>query len=537
MAPLWGELAPRLLPMLKFLGRLPLPWLLVAAYALLSAAWVFGNPPGAAPDEPSHYLKALATGRGQWVGRPVSTRADWQPPPPYDRPEAKTNLAQLRWLQQTTRVVDVEPALSPGAFACNAFRPDATAACLRSPAAPSAETSVAAYPPFLYVLPGLLMRTAQNAPSALLLGRLASAALSLGLLAGAVFMLWSARAPALSLLGVLVAVTPMVLFLTAELSANGPEIASGICFFAALLRLTRAHSASHAVWVALIASVVVLILSRQLGPLWVALGGVLFVSALGARASWARVWRGGRTARLVLPTAGAAIVLNLAWELSVRAASPLEVARLPGDLLGTLGELRWLVPALVRQGMGVFGWLDADMPFAGYLVWTAMVLMLLGAAFRVGSRRDRWTLALIVAAGLLLTVAVSALLMQPIGFRPQARQLLPVAVALPLVAGEVLLRQGPRFASLRLINLVFFFALLGGAVQGLGWYANAHRQAVGVSGPWLFLGQAQWSPPLGWFFWLLAVVLACLAVVAFGTVAWRRSLAPAGVRAAHRWAA
>jgi hypothetical protein len=187
--------------------------------------------------------------------------------------------------------------------------------------------------------------------------------------------------------------------------------------------------------------------------------------------------------------------------------------------------------------MGVFGWLDADMPFAGYLVWTAMVLMLLGAALLVGSQHDRLTLAAMVSAGLVLTVAVAALLMQPIGFLPQARQLLPVVVALPLVAGEVLFRQGPRFSSLRLGNLVFFFALLGGAVQALGWYANAHRQAVGVSGPWLFLGQAQWSPPLGWFFWLLAVALGSLALLAFGTAAWCLSVAPVGLQAAHRRAA
>jgi hypothetical protein len=177
------------------------------------------------------------------------------------------------------------------------------------------------------------------------------------------------------------------------------------------------------------------------------------------------------------------------------------------------------------------------MPFAGYLVWTAMALMLLGAALLVGSRHDRSTLAAMVAAGLVLTVAVAALLMQPIGFLPQARQLLPVVVALPLVAGEVLFRQGPRFSSLRLGNLVFFFALLGGAVQALGWYANAHRQAVGVSGPWLFLGQPQWSPPLGWWLWLLAVAVAGGALVAFGTVAWCLGIASARMRAAHHRAA
>ena len=38
--------------------------LLVAGYAALIAAWTIGNPLGRAPDEPAHYVRALAAAEG-----------------------------------------------------------------------------------------------------------------------------------------------------------------------------------------------------------------------------------------------------------------------------------------------------------------------------------------------------------------------------------------------------------------------------------------------------------------------------------------
>ncbi len=496
-----------------------LPWLLIAAYALLSVAWVFGNPPGAAPDEPAHYVKALAAGQWKWVGRKVAPLPAWQPPPPYDAPEAQTNPEQLRWLNQTTRVFEIPAALSPGSFACNAFRPELTAACLRDPSQASAESSVADYPPFLYVVPGAVMRAAPDASKALLLGRLVNAALALMFVGAAIWVLWCRQAPALSLLGVLVSVSPMVVFLTSGLSASGLEIASGLCLFACVIRLARSWGASRFVWMALAGSGGVLMMSRQLGPLWVALGVLFAIATLGWRSAWARVREGGRASRLALAGIATALVLNFSWELAVRAPSPTQPDHIPHELVGSLGELRWLLPSLLRQGIGVFGWLDTTMPAGAYLAWGVILLMVLGTAYRMGSQRNRWTLTVMILSGIALVLALSALLMRPIGFRPQARQLLPVATALPLFAGELILLHRRRFASLRPRNLVFYVAILAGAVQGLAWYTNARRHAVGAPGPWLFLGHEQWSPPLGWRIWLLAVMVATTALVAFGVLA------------------
>src|SRR3954470_9513593 len=50
------------------------PWLVFASYALLVAAWVIGNPPPGAPDEWSHYLRAVSLGHGQLLG----TYSGWE---------------------------------------------------------------------------------------------------------------------------------------------------------------------------------------------------------------------------------------------------------------------------------------------------------------------------------------------------------------------------------------------------------------------------------------------------------------------------
>src|SRR3954467_4712694 len=45
------------------------PALLAAGVALLVLAWAFGNPPGAAPGERDHYVRALGAGGLELAGR------------------------------------------------------------------------------------------------------------------------------------------------------------------------------------------------------------------------------------------------------------------------------------------------------------------------------------------------------------------------------------------------------------------------------------------------------------------------------------
>jgi hypothetical protein len=85
---------------------------------------------------------------------------------------------------------------------------------------------------------------------------------------------------------------------------------------------------------------------------------------------------------------------------------------------------------------------------------------------------------------------------------------LPVLVAIPLLAGEALYRCRDRVAAGRLALLAVAIPLAVALMQVAAWYVNARRYAVGGSGLGWFLGRAVWTPPAGWWTWLAAAVLA-----------------------------
>src|SRR3982750_1223185 len=94
------------------LRQLP-PWLVSASYALLMAAWVVGNPPPSAPDEWSHYLRAVSLGHGQLLGtasgREGARAIVGQTRPPFL--DDKTYEDELAWVAQNTRKVQLPAGL------------------------------------------------------------------------------------------------------------------------------------------------------------------------------------------------------------------------------------------------------------------------------------------------------------------------------------------------------------------------------------------------------------------------------------------
>jgi hypothetical protein len=67
--------------------------------------------------------------------------------------------------------------------------------------------------------------------------------------------------------------------------------------------------------------------------------------------------------------------------------------------------------------------------------------------------------------------------------------------------------------------------MLAALVQGVAWYANARYAAVGVDGPWNFIGEAQWSPPWGWEPWLGLVAAGAAIYGSVGMLELRVRLA------------
>lgn len=473
--------------------------LLVAGWALLLCAWTIGNPPFAAPDEAAHYVRAIGLGSGHLAGRPT---------PPGSAPGATP--AQTAWVDQADRRVAVPAGLAPPAD-CYVHDPSTSAACLAHqprPPAVDADTPVGTYPPLPYVLPAAALRLGSDAQDALRWGRAAGALLALLLLGLGVVAVRDPEGDVRAVLGPLAAVTPMAIFCGASLTGSGLEVASAVAFACALLRLTRAPGAAPT-WVWALAGVAgaALSLSRSASPVWTIAIGALVVSLAGAGRLRADARPARRPARLTAAALVAGVVLNRVWEAAYGASVPVATRAIPLGVERAIQQ--WWHAA--RELVGGFGYLELRLPAWLALLWLAVVAGLLVPAWRAGDRRQRRALTAAVTLVVVLPIALYLVVLRGTGFGLQGRHVLPLAVVLPLLAGEVVHRRRIRLPAA-------VPPLMGagvGLVQLAAFWLDARRSAVGVHGPLLFVGHAQWSPPLGW---PIVLALATAGAVALAAV-------------------
>ena len=493
--------------------------LLLAGYAALLAVWVFTNPPGMSVDEPAHYRKAVALSHGDVLGAPDG----------YTALPVVTG-SELAWLNRNTRSLTVPTALR----GCDAFRlpvggrcpADPVEALQVRPPAGQELSYVATYPPIGYVVPAVGTRIAAAAgghtTAALYAGRAAAAAVCVGLLAGTLAcMVDGAWAPS-AVVGVALAVSPMAVFLMAQLSTSGAEVAGAACTFAAGLCLTRSPADADAgaatrsrrvPWVALAAGGWCLATSRSLGPEWVVMVLALVWILRGTGSVRAAVLAYPRAARACAAVVAAGMILTTVWTVLVepRPHSSLSV------ILGGVGPALRQVPSVAVHGVGIFGWVDVHLPQALTDPWILLVAVVFLGAVAVGSTRDRVALALAAAGALAATIVVSAAVIRPTSpdFEMQGRYVLPALVVVPLLAAEVLGAHRRRVAewlgargTRAAAGVVVAVTVV---VQALAWGINGRKYGVGS----IFDGEYRraWRPAGGWWPWAAAVVVA-LAVVA-----------------------
>lgn len=479
---------------------------MAVGYGLLLLAWALSNSPGSSPDEPAHLTKALGVATGQWSGR----EADYAASPEFGPP-------QLPWINSVTRSFEVPRAATFGTIAtCNAFRPDEPSTCIdrslerRAGSGRSLEkTHVGSYQPAPYLPIGLAARAGgASAHLAVIFGRLVVASVSFGLIALAAASLWSAAWRGWSTLGLTVAVSPMVVFLGASLSPSGMEVAGGLAMSAGVIALSRTVEPRRIAWVALGSGGAVMGLSRSTGPVWAVALLVLLLALSGVRGSVVRLRAGGRVAVVSLIAIAVAGAGTLLWDLALMPAPPRSPQ--PARIFEAVAHL----PELLRQSIGVFGWLDTAMPALAYTAWRVMLLALIGLALLVGTRRDRLVLLATTLCVLVATIGLALVAVFPTGFGTQARYTLPLAMAVPLLAGEILARRRHQLAGLLPTNLPPVFAGTAALVHFIGWYANGRRHGVGTDGPMWFIGRGEWSPPIGWAAWAIVAVAGSALLVA-----------------------
>ncbi len=479
-----------------------MPALVLVAWALLLTVWIMGNAPFAAPDEADHFIRAVGMSEGHLIGK-------------ADR-GARIGVTpiQVAFTAQEARLVSLPRGLDPLPFTCELAPGERDAACLNvarsTPTAVTRVTAVGNYQPFPYLLPAVALRAGSSAPSALRLARAADALVALGLLAVAVFALYDADSPLVSLLGLLLAVTPMALFCAAILSGSATEIAGAVAFFSCLLRVGRQGPVPARWWTLTALSGAALALSRSASPAWLALA-LLVALIWGGPRAFVHRWKAGWAPRATTGVLALAVILNRAWEALYGTHVSLDTAKLHAGLVAGVHEWWRALPELV----GKFGYLDVKLPLIIPLVWFALVLALMVTAGAVSEGRERLVLTAVMVAGLVGPAVFYAFLIRPTGAGLQGRHVLPVLILVPLLAGEALNRHRDCVRADWLRSLAIAVPVVVAVMQVTAWYVNAKHYAVGGAGPEWFLSRATWTPPTGWWIWLGAVVLAgaCLAVV------------------------
>jgi Predicted membrane protein (DUF2142) len=484
-------------------------WVSFSIVAALGALWALGTPPTASPDEETHVIRAAALARGELVGRPLTSS---------QRDQFFSRVGSGGWEGGSTvtpyRSVTVPEIYDRPNWGCYVKHPERSAACLDF-SGPQRDASVVTnnwYPPAYYAWVGLVARTGPAGARAVYVMRLAAVVIAAALLASAVATLRRVADTPLVNLGLLAAVTPTALFLAGSVHASGLEIAAGLALWvsgAVLVSEARASGGGR-VDSRLVARVGmaagVLVLSRQLGPLWAGLI-LLILAGLAGRQGiralrWSRaVWTWGAVV-------GACLISTLAWIVGVGALDKDKYLGAPTNeslsqlVRGAIGDSF----AFFREMIGVFGWNDLPAPTLTLLVWTAVLGGLAALAVAFGRRRE--TIAMLVVGVLAAVLPVVIVVAQSDYGGWFGRYTMPFALGVPVLAGLALrgpaLHRVPRGAVL----------LAGGALVAghvLAYAEVLRRYTVGAGGTVWFWTNPAWSPPVPPLLLLLGAVAATVA--------------------------
>lgn len=447
----------------------------------LGGAWSIATPIIGSPDEPSHIVRAAAVARGQINGVEVMEKSHvgW-----IKTVFAKTQVNLPAWygeLEGSNHCYETKPvpvSCAPKISNHSWTQPVTTAA--------------GRYNPFYYLLvgwPSLLVL----GPKTMYLMRLVSAAITAALLASAMVTAseWRRNARVVKI-GVLVAATPMVLFLGGTVNPNGMEAAAGLLAWTAILSALmeyRPELLRRRLIRATVAVVIVLEI-RPLGPIWI--GGAVLCGLLVADRRALREIVRYRPVWISTGIALLATALALVWSQTHPDHSYI-------DIPAPLGAKRLLHDSLIQSSdyfhgmIGNFGWLDTPSPFLTYLVWGGVIVTIALLALMYGKKLE--VLAVLGTALAVFVIPLVAMVAQgdKLGEIWQGRYLLPLAVGLPLLTAMVISRRLPE-RSLPQFRLPVTVGVSLAIANAAAFYWALRRDGIGnVSAQ--PIAHMEWNPP------------------------------------------
>ena len=463
-----------------------------------TAVWSLATPLFAGSDEPAHVARAAALWSGQLAGTPLKSHAVY-------KSDAWT-------LVEVPRVYYDSPNCL-----FHAALPASCEHVSHSRVVITAPIYVGHYPPLYYLFVGLPTALTTSTASIYLM-RLVGDLMSSIFIALAVMTVfrWSRRR--FLFLGVLLALTPTTFYFISVINPNGLEISSALCLWCSgsVLALERSGHPPRGLVVVMTTSASVLLLTRQLSPLWVALTflTLALVAEPGAIVLLLR--------RRDLQVAGLVVIgvtlVAVAWTLTQHSlAFPRngpQVTPTEGNVF-ILREIFGNTGNLLRQMVGVFGWGESSAPLFTNLVWGIGIGALLLLAFVASPVRRAVVLALLAMLVILVPLVIQFSQARSIGlFIWGGRYTLPLAMGVPLLAAILVDRSG--ILARAQFRMGACIAVTVGSASFLAFAEVLRRYAVGESGPLDYLHGA-WRPPFGA---LSLTIIYLLVTLLFAGLLW-----------------
>lgn len=366
-------------------------------------------------------------------------------------------------------------------------------------------TGMGRYPPGGFAFSGIGTLAGPN-DFAFRLSRATNAS-ACALLLGLAFVCLRRRS--LSVLPLLIALTPGVIFISSVISPSGIEICAAVALWATLPNFITATDGRRIEAVTVALSGMLLIVARPLGMLLYAIVVAIVVLATG---SFRSLWTHLRKHLIVYGLHSIAVAMMVWWYVFIfnSAVDPemtagLDKMSLGAQLLHAIGD----IPRVIDESIGNYGWLDTPTPRPiALIIFAATVALVVVGWSRLTKSAGR-------AIGLLGSACVVLVVAEDInyynilrGFGVQGRHLTPLLVGIPIL--------GARYLQISSRSRWVVVAIWSGAFVGCG-LAALRRYSVGVIGDNALdmFSHPIWSPPVGitWSIVLLIVATMCVGLV------------------------
>lgn len=455
------------------------------AVFVAQTVWILAVPPFRGSDEIDHVYRAVGVASGQWH---LSHRAEsgdlfvWVP----------TDVERAAHAQCMSLMYAVEADCSP------------TAQRGRDSLM---TTSAGAYDPTYYFVVGNLAKPFHGSGVDYAI-RAVTALMCALLIALGVGILTVAGAGRWTMLGVLTALTPEVIFSTAIAAPNGPEMALAFVLWASLLAAMGQISGSSAQrrLIAIAgAAAIPLTFVRMLGPLWV----VMIVGAIVVTFGVSRTRDIVKSNPVTIASVSGAVFLGVCWWYAWRHIASQITG---GSVVPVVAQWQraFDVPLFTMQMVGAFPYREIPAPVWVYPLYLFVVGLVLVLALRhVEGIRFRRAVIGLGLATLVTPVVLNLAFLNVVGNIWQGRYLFPFVIGILPMCGLALDRagfapkEGARLMAVCALFLVVSQVACPYHVQRL----ELHRSASALDPSWW---HAPWPVLVGLM--LLACGIAAMLV-------------------------